>query len=186
MIWPIILVFSLAGCGGSQDEPAGEPTKQSSDRVLAPELAVFDFLEAVRTGDNVKASAVLTKTVRQETAARDLVVAPPGSETASFEVGAVEYVGDEGAHVASTWTDIGDDGRPEPSEFLWVLRREPEGWRIAGVIYKVFDDAPPLILNFEDPDDMQRKQKLLAQEMMRRAKAESSQARQPSGQSHPR
>jgi hypothetical protein len=36
---------------------------------------------------------------------------------------------------------------------------------------KVFDDMAPLLLNFEDPDDMIAKQEMVAVEMQRRAQA---------------
>ncbi len=48
---------------------------------------------------------------------------------------------------------------------------------------QVFPDAPPLVLNFEDPEDMLRKQELLSEEMARReAEQNGLQARQPDGQ----
>ena len=105
----------------------------------------------------------------------NMVVAPPGSESATFEVGEVELLseGDEqGAHVASKWTDLGDDGQPHTDDIVWMLRKEPEGWRIAGMATTVFEGEPPLLLNFEDPQDMQRKQQLAEEEMQRRMRAE--------------
>ena len=64
-------------------------------------------------------------------------MAPPGSDTARFEVGSVEYVvKDELAHVDSTWTDVGDDGKPHTDEIIWALRLDAQGWRIAGMATK--------------------------------------------------
>jgi len=40
-----------------------------------------------------------------------------------------------------------------------------------GMAMKVFDDMDPLLLNFEDPDDMIAKQEMVAVEMQRRAQA---------------
>jgi hypothetical protein len=103
----------------------------------------------------------------------DMAVAPIGSDSASFTVGEVELP-EEGngelAHVASTWTDIDDDGQPRTDEILWVLRHEEQGWRIAGMATKVFEEEPPLLLNFEDPTDMRRKQQMAETEMERRAR----------------
>jgi hypothetical protein len=50
-----------------------------------------------------------------------------------------------------------------------MVRREADGWRIAGMATRVFEDQPPLYLNFEDPEDMLRKQQLVAQEIERRS-----------------
>ncbi len=72
--------------------------------------------------------------------------------------------------MACTWTDIDDEGEPHADEIIWALRHEPEGWRIAGMATKIFEDQPPLLLNFEDPEDMQRKQRLAEEEMERRAR----------------
>ena len=68
-----------------------------------------------------------------------------------------------------------------------MLRREPQGWRIAGMATKVFPDQPPLVLNFEDPADMQRKQDLVREEIARRINAESAnQAAVPSEETQTR
>jgi hypothetical protein len=129
-----------------------------------PDQAVFDFLEAVRTGNDQQAAAMLTPAARQKTAEMQMVVAPPGSPTARFKVGQVEYVtpDKDGAHVWCTWTDVVDaEGHTRSDDIIWVLRHETEGWRIAGMVTKIYADQPPLILNFEDPEDMLRKQQLL-------------------------
>src|SRR5262249_62416966 len=93
-----------------------------------------------------------------------MVVSPSGRPTATFKVGKVEYVtpNKDGAHVWCSWTDAVDDqGHTRTDEIIWVLRHESEGWRIAGMVTKVYPDQPPLVLNFEDPEDMLRKQQLL-------------------------
>jgi hypothetical protein len=74
---------------------------------------------------------------------------------------------DRGAYVSSTWTDVGEDGQPHSDQIVWLVRNEPEGWRIAGMVTKLFESK--LVLNFEDPQDMLRKQQMAEQEMMRRA-----------------
>lgn len=185
--WTILAAFVasvVAGCSQSGSEsPAPEASAAASTTPQAapdesgpgPAEAVHAFLQAVRDGKDEDANNMLTSTAREETAKLDMVVAPPGSDTATFEVGEVELLsqGDEqGAHVASTWTDVGDDGQPHTDEIIWMLRKEPEGWRIGGMATKVFEDEPPLLLDFENPKDMQRKQQLAEQEMQRRMRAE--------------
>jgi hypothetical protein len=156
------ILIVLTGCS-----PPGQSSSQPSSNNLtqgAPDQAVFDFLEAVRTGNDKKVEEMLTPIARQKTTEMQMVVAPPGSATAKFQVKGVEYVTPEkdGAHVLSTWTDVSDEqGHTRSDDIIWVLRRETEGWRIAGMVTKVFPDQPPLILNFEDPEDMLRKQQLL-------------------------
>jgi hypothetical protein len=43
----------------------------------------------------------------------------------------------------------------------------------------VFPDRPPVLFNFEDPEEMLRQQKLLQEEMERRTAAQSLQAQRP-------
>ena len=162
----VVAMLSLMGIGCSkQVEVAPGPAE-----------AVHEFLQAVQSGDDQKSAGMLTSMAREKTAELDLEVAPPGSKTASFTVGEVEMVDENGAYVGSTWSDIDPEGVRHDDQIVWVLRREPEGWRIAGMVTKLFEGK--LVLNFEDPEDMLRKQELAAEEMERRAKAEQSQAEQ--------
>ena len=132
-----------------------------------PEHTVFEFLDAIRTGNDRHAAELLTPMARDEAAKNDLVIAPPGSPTAKFSIGMVEYVTPEkdGAHVSSEWTDVDKEQQPRTDKFIWVLRKENEGWRIAGTITKVFPDQDPLVLNFEDAADMVRKLELVHQQV---------------------
>lgn len=162
-----------AGCGSTEPPPAAAKPAAPS---LPPEKIVYDFLEAVRTGNDEAASNLLTPLARQKTSEMDLKVAPPGSDTAKFKVGEVEMVEEDGAHVASEWTDVDESGQPHTDPIVWMLQRDEQGWRIAGMATRVFEDQPPLFLNFEDPQDMIRKQQLVAQEMQRRSQAETTAA----------
>ena len=184
-----VLCAGVIGCGGGGDNPATTADSQppgdqegSGGTAVAtakPEAAVFEFLEAVRTGDDETTAKMLTHRARTKTTERNMEVAPPGSDTARFEVGAVEYVDQDGARVSSTWTDQDANGKPRSDDIVWMVRREPEGWRIAGMAATVFPGEPPLLLNFEDPDDMIRKQQMLREEIQRRSQKPSQQARQP-------
>lgn len=176
--------LTLTGCG-SQGAPTSAESAGASGHASkafskdGPDEAVRQFLEAVRTGDDAKAAQLLTPLARQKTAEMQIVVAPPGSPTAKFEVTEFEMVSEDGAHVASTWSDVDEQGNRHSDQILWILRKEPEGWRVAGMATKIFEDELPIILNFEDPQDMMRKQKLAEEEMARRAQntAAASQAR---------
>jgi hypothetical protein len=161
---------ALEGCGNSETPPSdAQAQAQPKAPPVPPEVVTREFLEAVRTGDHVKADALLTDLAREKTQQVDLVLKPTPSQTAKYEIGELEILEGQVAHVESFWTDIGDDGKPKTMPFVWALRLDTAGWRIAGVATKLFDDAPLLLLNFEDPEDMLHKTAMLEQEMMRRA-----------------
>lgn len=172
---------TFLGCG-SADAPqtsagAGKPAMTAAASDLQPAQVVTKFLEAVRKGDDAQASQMLTDLARKETEKHELVVAPPGSDTAKFAVGDTEYVvKDELAHVASSWTDIGEDGQPHTDEIVWALRLDTAGWRIAGMATRLFPNEPPLLLDFEKPEEMIEQQRLAEEEMQRRARAAEEQA----------
>jgi|GEM_PF-1064472 len=162
-------VAVLEGCGGSETPvPESQAQAQPKAPPVPPEVVTREFLEAVRTGDHVKADSLLTDLAREKTKEVDLVLAPSASQTAKYEVGEQEIIDGQVAHVESFWTDIGDDGKPRTIPFVWALRLDTNGWRIGGVASKLFDDAPLLLLNFEDPADMLHKQEQLEAELHRR------------------
>ena len=184
-LW-IALLLVVAGCSkpaGTDpssttpqgSEAAGTATNDRTDagaKAGGPDKAVAEFLEAVRTGNDEVATQMLSAVARQKTAALNRNVTPPASDTAKFTVGKVDYVGNDGARVACTWTDLDPDGQPKTDEAIWVVRREANGWRIAGVAAQVFPGEPPLLLNFEDPDDMFRKQQWVREEIRHRMEKE--------------
>jgi len=154
------LALFIGGCG------AGSGSSTSADG-RGPEGVMAEFLEAIRKGDDDKASSLLTTLARQKAEEMEMVVAPPGSETAKFEVLAVEIEGDE-AQVGTDWTDLDVDGQPRTDRIVWMLRNEADGWRVHGMATRVFADLEPVILNFEDPADMLRKQRQAEEEIARR------------------
>lgn len=177
-----IAILMAAGCGkqeanktsstGSQTDAnaaLGAPEATPSD---GPAETVAVFLEAVRTGNDEKASRMLSTVAREKTASLNRSVTPPASDTARFSVGKVDWVGQDGARVACTWTDLDADGQPRSDEAIWVVRREAEGWRVVGVAAMIFPDEPPVVLNFEDPDDMVRQQNRIRDEIRRRMQKE--------------
>ncbi len=184
----IIMLAVSVGCkpdepatpsGDSNSSAAVKPAKQATGqapkaasrvRHAEPKESVAKFLEALRSGDDQLASSMLTSKAQEEMARTEAAIKPPGSSTAKFDVTEVELMGDakDGAHVLSTWTDTNLDGSEETYEIVWLLRKEAEGWAIAGMATKVFDDQEPLILNFEDPIDAQRKREAVDEEIARR------------------
>ena len=169
-----------AGTGDSSTSPGDNDTVSvEGDRQLdGPAGAVHEFLDALRTGNDKKASSMLSALAREKTASLGGNLTPPASDTAQFAIGKVDYVNDDGARVACAWTDIDVDGQSRTDEAIWVLRREEAGWRIVGFAYQVFPGEEPLLLNFEDPEDVFRKLQWAREETRRRMEADGLQAHQ--------
>jgi hypothetical protein len=143
--------------------------------VAAPaKQTVVTFLDAIKRGDDASARAMLTATARAKTQEMGISVAPPVNETATYSVQAAEVVSEAGdlVHVATTWSDTDSEGFQTSDNVIWVVRLDPEGWRVVGMAMRIFDDLPPLLLDFEDPEDMLAKQAMVAEELTRRATAD--------------
>lgn len=150
------------GCGSTSAGPAGtEPAK----------AAVVTFLDAMKRGDEQGARAMLTRVARAKTEELGVSVAPPVADTATYTIRDCEMVSDSNdlAHVATIWSDIDETGGRTTENIVWAVRLDPEGWRVVGMAMRIFEDLPPLLLNFEDPDDMIAKQEMVAAELTRRA-----------------
>jgi len=164
------------GSGSAEAPGAASPATPANPASISslepPAQAVYQWLDAIRTGNDVVATAMLTQVARQKALEQDRSVRPAASDTARFQIGSVEYIGEDGARVASKWTDLDENGQPQTDEALWVLRKEADGWRIAGVAATVFDGEPPLLLNFEDPEEMAKKQQWAREEIQRRYEAQ--------------
>ena len=158
----LLALLGTAGCSaGGGGSAASEPAK----------TAVVAFLDAIKRGDDAAASGMLTKVARAKTQELGLSVAPPVNPTATYSIRECETVGESGdlVHVGTTWTDTDPDGFTSTDNVVWVVRLDPEGWRVVGMAMRIFDDLPPLLLNFEDPEDMLAKQELVAAELQKRA-----------------
>ena len=187
MVLAAVVAIVVAGCGKpdgtgptsastGDDATAAPAVAQDPATLEAPAAAVYEFLEAVRTGDDEKACRMLSTVAREKTASLNRKMTPSASDTARFTVGKIDYVGEDGARVVSTWTDLDDHQQPSTDTAIWVLRREQEGWRVVGLAAQVFPDRDPVVLNFEDPEDMVRQQQWVREEMRRRTEQEGLQA----------
>jgi hypothetical protein len=167
-----LAVLTLPGCSGS----AGTATAAGADQAKA---TVATFLEAIKRGDDAGARAMLTKVARAKTEELGISVAPPVASTATYSIRETEAIAgaDDLVHVGTTWTDTDTDGFTSTENIVWAVRLDPEGWRVAGMATKIFEDLPPLLLNFEDPEDMIAKQEMVALELQRRA--QQAAAKQP-------
>ena len=162
------LVFVMSGCGdGSTDAPTAAISSQqqtAAPKADSPQDAVQSFLEAVRRGDRETARGMLTPLAIQKTEEHNLNFSPPGSETATFQIGDVQRVENRTAHVASVWNDLDENGNPRPEQITWVVKQDGSGWRISGMIAEIGPGQPPAVFNFEQPDELLRRQDRVAEE----------------------
>ncbi len=166
-----LAAVSLVATPGCAAGAATDPAKTAPAR-----QAVVTFLDALKKGDDAAARGMLTKVARAKTEELGISVAPPVNDTATYSVRDCEMIGqaEDLVHVATTWTDVDSDGFKSTENVVWVVRLEPEGWRVVGMAMRVFEDLPPLLLNFEDPEDMIAKQEMVAAELHKRARAAES------------
>jgi len=178
------LGVALGGCGkpasvgpesaskGDGTESAGDGSQASPALVLkaaTPEAAATEFLEAVRTGNDRVAEAMFTNLARERIGELDIQVAPRGSDTARFEVGKAELLDPDGARVPCKWTDLDKEGKSRTDDMIWMLRKQSEGWRVAGMAATVFEGENPLLLDFENPKETIEKLEMLRDEIARRS-----------------
>ena len=106
-----------------------------------PDQVVAEFLGGGSHRATTSGPAeLLTPLARQKTAEMEMVVAPPGSDTASFKIVATcELVGEQAAR-DHRLDRSRRDGRPHTDRIVWILRKRTGGWRISGMATKVFAD----------------------------------------------
>jgi hypothetical protein len=138
-----------------------------------PEAAVRKFLEAVRTGNDRVAETMFTDLARERIKELDIQVAPRGSDTAKFEVSKAELLGGDGARVPCEWADTDSEGKVRVDKMTWMLRKQPEGWRVAGMAAVVLEGEDPLLLDFEEPKETLQKLERLREEVARRSSTQA-------------
>lgn len=189
MIW-------ATGCGKSPsnvgDTATAQPTNAQENGVAqgsvklslealksdTPEAAITKFLEAIRTGNDRIAETMFTQLARERIKELDIQVAPRGSDTAKFEVGSTEMLTDDGARVPCKWTDVDKDGHPRTDDMIWMLSKQPEGWRVAGMAAVVLEGEDPLLLDFENPKETLQKLERLREEIAKRTSPQTGDSRQ--------
>ncbi len=181
--WIAVAALAIAGCGNPSDSAGprvAESVEVAEPRSLEqPPEAVALFYEALRKGDDEAISQLLTDKARTETANSGLGIQSQGSERLEYELGRIEYVDEaqQGAHVQSLWIDYDEYGDQIATEVIWVLRKQANGWRVAGMATQVAEGELPLLFNFEDPEDMLRKKEYVERQYAE-AGAEALQASQ--------
>ena len=172
-----LLTVGLIGCSGkpTPSQAAGTSAEAQNNAIAAtqsqsvqqpifvppaatPDQVVTVFLSSLRAGDSPTTESLLTGKARQELAKHSLSVDVQSAPNATYQVRPAELLQADpnGAHVSSVWTEKFDDG-DETYEIVWALRRQAEGWRLAGMAMELIPGQPMQFLNFEDPEDMLRK-----------------------------
>jgi len=142
-----------------------EPTQNgaaptTAANVMPPNEVVALFFESMRRGDEVQTAGLLTVKAREELATYGLVVQPPGSPTATYQVGRVSFLDNDkdSAYVESILNEpTGVGQETKPWEIVWAMRLENEGWKIAGFAFEISPDQAPMVVDFENGADMKAK-----------------------------
>ncbi|WP_164100884.1 hypothetical protein [Candidatus Laterigemmans baculatus] len=156
------LTVSLVGCGGPAATTEAKPAAPQSETVAStadetseesPEEIVSQFLDGARRGGAAADVGRLMTTAARETyAAVGLVMQPPGSPDATFEVTRSVPYGEGGMLVNSIWTEQDPAGQTVTYQVGWALKKEDAGWRVSGLILE--DDPEPRVFNFESREDV--------------------------------
>ncbi len=173
VVLSLLSTVGFFGCGDDSSATQAESSaaKAVDEQAAGPEQAVAEYLEAVKLGDAETVNRLLTSAAREKTTELNIAVAPPGSDTAEYHVGSSKLVDQEGktAHVESSWSDLNGDGQREEYQITWILRLEPQGWRVAGMMGQFIKDGDVMVFNFENPQEVIRQQDYAQQELERRA-----------------
>jgi hypothetical protein len=148
-----------AGCGDDAKTQPGSSVAGSSGKIPADPIArvVYDFFDAVRQGRPADANRLLTPLALERINALDMNIVPPGSQTASFTVGAA--VRDESdpqrAMVRIVWSDLDADGKRVSEPPLYCgLRQVGDQWRIWGMVQELGPNVEPMVMDFESLEGM--------------------------------
>ncbi len=187
-----LLTAATAACSKSDADqvtrigPGGENVSattavQGKVKEETPDKTVVKFLEAARSGDQKRLAEFMSAAAREQTAKHSINFELESYQNASFEVGKFEFLTPEKdtAHVACKWTDRDADGATFSHDVLWVLRKEDDGWRVAGMITRPFPDLPPVAFNYESFQELMEAKRSVEQESQRRADADAQAPKQP-------
>ncbi len=146
-----------------------------------PDKAVIQFLQAAKAGDQHRLATLMTEKAREVTEKHNVNFELETYRDASFDVGEYEYLtpDKDSAHVACKWTDRDAEGEAFTHDVIWVLRKEDEGWRVAGMITRPFPDEQPVAFDYEDFRALMEAKTSVDREMERRRGLEEKSATSP-------
>jgi hypothetical protein len=149
----VLVVSTAVGCNSSSaPAPSASSTPVATIPADPAARAAYDFLDAVLKGDTARASRRLTPIAIERINATGKQFSPPGLQTASFQIGEVRKPTADQALVQCILTDASAAGGPPRSEEIGCLLRFVDNdWRVSGIAYIPGPNRPPMILNFENP-----------------------------------
>jgi len=142
---PLSAVVPSLAAPGTLSEVTPHPAEQT----------VSEFMTAMLRGDDEKIRTFLTPAARKAGEEEDFPFSCSASDTATFIIDNTVDRGDSTTLVSTTWTDIDIDGQKE-SKIVWTLVQTDEGWRVSGALVALFEDQPPIQINFEDPQSVHK------------------------------
>lgn len=193
----------FAGCGGETAAPSTEqkPADKTAavrtvpaapaesevspavdlDSELGPDASPEDvcrrFLKCLQVGERGAAEKLLTQRALTTTKRADLNLESPGGPEASFSVGAPRYATNK-RELATVDCVVTEElhGQKMESTISWLLRSEPAGWRICGMILDMESNASLDFLSFENVADVERIKSSVSAEAEEAAVAENADA----------
>jgi hypothetical protein len=165
-----ILVSAWAGCGGSsstttansgsghapdpsaaaQEAPSAVPLPVNAES--QPHEVVLAFLNGMRDGNSGVTGALLTRQAHEETLKHNWPVQPPGAPSATYQLGDASFLDPQqsAVQIPCVWSEPDAAGGNVQFQVVWVLRKQQDGWRVAGFATEIVPGKPPYYFNFED------------------------------------
>jgi len=146
------------------DSPAQlVPVELSAD--LEPQEVCAKFLELLTNGDISDAERLLSKRSASVTRQARLTLSAPASASSHIRFDTPQYANSKRQlAMVLCHIGIGETGSAvaaeEDAELSWMLRKEPEGWRITGLVL-LEEGLPSDLLSFENPSDVEKIRDLL-------------------------
>lgn len=162
----------FAGCGGTAaGTPDGSATAASSAAAepassaatppavvlpvtaeSTPQEVVLAFLNGMRDANSGVTAGLLTDIAQAETVKHDWPVQPPGAPSATYQLGESTFLDQQqtAVQVPCIWSESDGAGGKIEFQVVWVLRRQTQGWRVAGFASEVVPGQPAYFFNFED------------------------------------
>ncbi len=143
---------------------SGVETNQEP-QVLTPDQVCREFLNCLQKSDALSAERYLTKTSAVNARKAALTLESPGSPQARFEFAEPTFANSKRLVATVVCTVIDQvEGQPSESQISWLLKRDGEAWKIAGMILTVDENGATDFFSFENPEDIQLiKQNVIAQ-----------------------
>jgi hypothetical protein len=161
------LVVLAVGCGKSESGATADASASGGAKAqgimssAAGDMSgavdsVSQFLDAIRRGgDSDRAHALLTARAAKVLEGLGRTIQPIGSPDATFKVTRGEAVAEHPgmALVHSTWSEPSPEGAAETYQVVWAVQFE-QGWKISGMAMELDPEKPPMIVDFEDAQQM--------------------------------